>query len=294
MDYTFAPNHVIDQTGRRQLANRDLANNVPGTGAVCDDLQGVINSLMDLILHGGSLQGDPRDDTLVTQAVRSMVHGVAGYLVTAMEWSVISAVGDTPILCPDWASRVEARIIGGGGGGGTANAQTPGSGLSFSSSGGGAGADVWGTYPIKDRSLPVIVTIGAGGATQEAGGDTKLTYGDTTLATAHGGQFGQFLASNSSPGGAGGSGLGGTKWNLTGGSGGDGQDGDYVFSGYGADGPWGGGGRAGAGTGNDTGGGVDGSKPGAGGGGGYGLSLNSTVTRGGGGYPGIALYRWLP
>ncbi|CAI9120453.1 hypothetical protein [Brytella acorum] len=72
MDYTSAPNYVVDSQGRRQLADRDLLNNVPGTAAVVADMNGLINELMNLI-KAGKLVGDAADDTLVLQAIENLI-----------------------------------------------------------------------------------------------------------------------------------------------------------------------------------------------------------------------------
>lgn len=89
MDYTTAPNHVIDANGRRQLADRDLLNNVPGTAAVVRDMNGPINELMYLIEQAG-LEGNASDDTLVVQAIRKL-------LVAATENAVQQEIDDNTI-----------------------------------------------------------------------------------------------------------------------------------------------------------------------------------------------------
>ncbi|MEW9272995.1 hypothetical protein [Gluconobacter oxydans] len=72
MDYTTAPNYVLDANGRRQIVDRDLLNNVPGTSAVALDQNGPMNELMYLIEQSG-LKGDASDDTLVFQALGKLI-----------------------------------------------------------------------------------------------------------------------------------------------------------------------------------------------------------------------------
>lgn len=96
MDYTKTDGYVTDASGRRQLADRDLSNNIRGTGASCADLQNVINSLMHLIIGLAGLKGDSADDTLVGQAVASLIS-------TAVSTEAVArASGDTEVK--NWAS----------------------------------------------------------------------------------------------------------------------------------------------------------------------------------------------
>ncbi|MBS0995861.1 tail fiber domain-containing protein [Gluconobacter cerinus] len=96
MDYTKTNGYVTDASGRRQLADRDLANNVPGTDASCADLQDVINSLMYVILGMAGLQGNAADDTLIGQAIAALIS-------TAVSAEAASrASGDTDVK--NWAS----------------------------------------------------------------------------------------------------------------------------------------------------------------------------------------------
>jgi len=192
------------------------------------------------------------------------------------------------LAVPAWASRVEVRVIGGGGGGATSSATSASDG-SYCGAGGGAGGEAWGIYAVS----PIVagglsISIGAGGAEESSGGTTLVSYDGTTLLQAQGGAGGSFYAPQGSAGGGGGMASGGTIWNLTGTFGGDGQCGTATFSGYGGDGPWGGGGRSG-----NT-GGKSATKYGAGGGGAYSASSAGVVSPGGSGFQGCVLYRFLP
>lgn len=188
---------------------------------------------------------------------------------------------------PAWASRVELRVVGGGGGGASSTSAAVSG--SFSGAGGGAGGDGWGVYDVSPTSANGLqITIGAGGSPQMTGGTTVVSYNGATLLQAAGGAGAMFYSTQGSAGGGGGAASGGTIWSLTGGCGGDGQSQTFIFAGYGADGPWGGGGRCGSDS------GTDGTKFGAGGGGAYSADSSGATSPGGTGYQGCVLYRFLP
>ncbi|NIE79254.1 hypothetical protein [Asaia sp. As-1742] len=191
------------------------------------------------------------------------------------------------LTIPDWAKHVELRLIGAGGGGASCSVISPDAGA-FSGAGGGAGGDAWGIYaldPARDSTLSV--TIGLGGGPDQKGGPSYVTYGGQPLLSADGGEAGYFSAARNSCGGSGGGAAGGILWNQYGGAGSDGQFGNLVFAGNGADGPWGGGGKAGALL------GLTATKYGAGGGGAYMARQAGEVTAGGRGFQGCLIYRFL-
>ncbi|GBQ88260.1 glycine-rich domain-containing protein [Asaia krungthepensis] len=188
---------------------------------------------------------------------------------------------------PDWARRVELRVIGAGGGGASCSAMSPEAGA-FSGAGGGAGGDSWGIFPlIPSRDNVLSITIGLGGGADQRGEPSFVTYGGKVLLTAEGGSPGAFASAQNSTGGVGGGAGGGTLWNQAGSPGSDGQYGTIVFTGNGGDGPWGGGGKAGNVSGSTA------SKYGAGGGGAYGARLAGQSVAGGRGFQGCAIYRFL-
>ncbi|GAN89441.1 hypothetical protein Gbfr_006_009 [Gluconobacter frateurii M-2] len=194
---------------------------------------------------------------------------------------------DTSLSIPAWATRVELRVIGGGGGG-ASSSSTLLTG-SFSGAGGGGGGDAWGIYGVSPTSGGALgLTIGRGGASEQTGGTSLVSYNGQTLLQASGGHGGFFYDTTGSAGGDGGTASGGTIWNQTGSWGGDGQSNASTFAGYGGDGPWGGGGRCG----NQV--GRDGTRFGAGGGGSYSAAVEGTPTAGGSGFSGCVMYRFLP
>ncbi|QDH16775.1 glycine-rich domain-containing protein [Swingsia samuiensis] len=191
------------------------------------------------------------------------------------------------VSIPAWANRVELRVIGGGGGGASSSSISLKG--SFSGAGGGAGGDAWGIYHVNTTDGGLLeVSVGYGGTTEQAGGTSLVTYNGQTLLQANGGQGGSFYAPSGSAGASGGTALGGNIWNQIGTFGGDGQAGDACFSGNGGDGPWGGGGRCGANGGRDA------TRFGSGGGGAYTTVTEGTQSKGGAGYGGCVMYRFLP
>ncbi|WP_438384071.1 hypothetical protein ABHV46_07130 [Asaia sp. BMEF1] len=191
------------------------------------------------------------------------------------------------LTIPGWARQVELRVIGGGGGGASSNALTPESG-SFSGGGGGAGGDCWGIYAVDPaKNAALSVTVGPGGSTGQRGGPSFVTYNGTPFLTSDGGGPGYFATSQTAMGGDGGGTGGGTLWNQTGGAGSDGQNGSVVFAGNGANGPWGGGGKAGYLLGANA------TRHGAGGGGAYSTRVAGQTAAGGRGYQGLVIYRFL-
>ncbi|MBF0859212.1 hypothetical protein HKD24_08275 [Gluconobacter sp. LMG 31484] len=199
--------------------------------------------------------------------------------------TLVTGNGSVPV--PAWASRVELRAIGGGGGGAASQAMTTTG--SFSGAGGGGGGDAWGIYAVSPtQGNGLAITVGNGGASEQTGGTSLVSYNGQTLLQAEGGQGGTFYSTTGSAGGVGGNASGGTVWNQSGTSGGDGQCNAYTFSGYGGDGPWGGAGRCG----NQ--GGRNATRYGAGGGGSYSATTDGTASSGGSGYQGCILYRFLP
>lgn len=287
MDYTIANGYVSDARGRRQLANRDLANNVPGTDLDCTDLQNVINSLMYLIEAQAGLAGNADDDTLVAKAIAQlMASALKPYVPIGALTTFTPVPGSTSIVIPAWATRVELQVVGGGGAGSSANDPTLSSQSAYSGGGGGAGGFAWGVYAVSGGNQ-LTVTVGAGGQLEASGGSSSVSYNGSTLLSANGGDGAMFGVQGSSAGANGGTASGGTIANFTGNYGSDGQNGANQMTGNGAAGPWGGNGRAGVAGGKDA------TGWGAGGGGTY---APPTTTRvwGGAGFQGIVLYRFLP
>ncbi|MFC5345476.1 DUF2793 domain-containing protein [Brevundimonas staleyi] len=109
----------------------------------------------------------------------------------------LTASGDfTP---PDWARLLIVTAIGGGGGGGAGAFGS--SGVRPGGGGGGGGGLSRVVWRVEDLPGDLTVSIGAGGASGAAGGDTVVAASGATLLTARGGQPG----ANGSAGGAGGS-----------------------------------------------------------------------------------------
>ncbi len=192
------------------------------------------------------------------------------------------------VIAPAWAGHVEVIAVGGGGGGADCAASgSTTSSTQASGAGGGAGGMCWGKYSVTPGGS-YTATIGAGGPIQNAGGQTS--FGPTTgsnFVAAAGGSGASFTSTATSAGAGGGNAVGGTILNVVGAAGSDGQSGAYIFTGNGADGPWGGHGRAGSH------GGVNATSYGGGGGGAYDSSFSGNTYNGGIGYQGIVLYRWL-
>lgn len=170
--------------------------------------------------------------------------------------------------------KVLAIITGGGGAGGSCSATTTDS--TFSGAGGGAGGTCIGLLNLADATNKAI-TIGAGGATELAGGSTTFAG-----MVAGGGGGGGYTGVTSTPGGTGGTATGGIM-NIPGGPGGDGQSGTYLISGMGGGSLWGTGGRSGQNA------GISSIVYGAGGGGAYDTGFSGNKRNGGNGAPGVAV-----
>lgn len=171
--------------------------------------------------------------------------------------------------------RIKVTLTGGGGGGG--NAQATSLSQTAFGAGGGAGATAITTFNITDITN-FTVTIGAGGAAQNAGGSS--TFNGVTAGNGGAGS-GNATPANA-PGGSGGTASGG-QTNIGGGFGSDGQLGSYYSFGNGGASYWGGGGRAGSG------GGIKATAYGSGGGGAYDTALSGTTKAGGAGMSGVCI-----
>ncbi|HHT4532341.1 TPA: hypothetical protein ACTY0U_002881 [Serratia marcescens] len=167
-----------------------------------------------------------------------------------------------------------AIITGGGGGGGSCLASSTAN--TFSGAGGGAAGTCIGLFNLSDITNKAI-TIGAGGASELAGGSTTFAG-----MVAGGGGGGGYTGVTSTPGGTSGTATGGIM-NIPGGYGGDGQSGAYLISGMGGGSLWGTGGRSGQNA------GISSIVYGAGGGGAYDTGLSGTKRNGGNGAPGVAV-----
>ncbi|MHA7951864.1 phage tail protein [Enterobacter roggenkampii] len=167
-----------------------------------------------------------------------------------------------------------AIITGGGGGGGSCRASS--TAHTFSGAGGGAAGTCIGLFNLSDITNKAI-TIGAGGASELAGGSTTFAG-----MVAGGGGGGEYTGVTSTPGGNSGTATGGIM-NIPGGYGGDGQSGSYLISGMGGGSFWGTGGRSGQNA------GISSAVYGAGGGGAYDTGLSGTSRNGGNGAPGVAV-----
>jgi len=210
-------------------------------------------------------------------------------------FSALGLAGSYTLTAPNWASRVEVYLVGGGGPG--ANCQGASLTGNVSGSGGGAGGIAWGVYAVTPAAQYQAI-VGVQGVAAGATGGGTSSFGPANAASsflsASGGAPGSFISNGFSPGGGGGAGVGGTILNTVGGAGSDGQAGaNWRSFGNGADGPWGGHGRAGdrgaAGAFS-----VDAKAPAAGGGGAYDWELSGNLFNGGNGAAGLVLYRWLP
>lgn len=191
---------------------------------------------------------------------------------------------------PNWANQIELKWASGGGPGG--NCQGSGTNIALtdaSGSGGGAGGYGHAFYNVPFGGV-LTFAIPSAAIPGHAGG--VVTVGGLPgTCSATGGQPGNFQAVGSSAGGAGGvptaTGAVAVVSLETGADGSDGQSGSFVFAGNGADGPWGGGGRAGQS------GGIAGHGTGAGGGGAYDSTLSGNIYSGGNGGIGGIKYRFI-
>lgn len=313
MDYVRASGYVIDDKGRRQFTNRDIPNGVGGTSIEEEFLNGVQNTLIDVLIAFG-ITPDIADDSLLTKAILAAVateklratgaeasilgkitdetkRASAAEQQIAIGWQAITA--STSIAVPNWASRVEAICVGGGGGGG--GCQGSSAQQSVSGGGGASGAYVHGIYAVTGGAL-LTVSIGAGGAgvvgpgNASAGGTTSLAINNKTLCQSPGGGGATWSGVTDAAGGVCSNPVtsDGTLCAAAGNNGSDGQSSQWVGFGNGAAGPWGGAGRAGSK------GGRSGAGPGAGGGGAYDAGMSGSIWTGGSGYQGLVLHRFLP
>lgn len=179
MDYTQTNGYVTDASGRRQLADRDLANNIPGTDASCSDLQNVINSLMYAIERAG-LEGNATDDTLVWQIFQALTstaltrtafyQGNAGSQATPVDFSFI-------VPAAVFRIRLTAFAPGAGAGAGGGNSSSaPGAG-----GGGAAGASLHDFYLAVVPGDVVSGTIGMAGVGGINNGSSGTDGGSLTI-----------------------------------------------------------------------------------------------------------------
>ncbi|WGM30405.1 DUF2793 domain-containing protein [Brevundimonas sp. NIBR11] len=108
----------------------------------------------------------------------------------------LTASGD--FIPPDWARLLIVTAVGGGGGGGVGAFGA--GGVRQGGGGGGGGGLSQAIWRVEDLPGDLTVSLGSGGASAAAGGDTTITASGATLLTARGGQPG----ANGSAGGAGG------------------------------------------------------------------------------------------
>ena len=118
---------------------------------------------------------------------------------TRAETVRLTSSGDfTP---PDWARLLIVTALGGGGGGGSGASGA--SGVRQGGGGGGGGGLSQAIWRVEDLPGDLTVSLGAGGASGAAGGDTIITASGAPLLTARGGQPGVSGASGGAGGAAG-------------------------------------------------------------------------------------------
>ncbi len=105
---------------------------------------------------------------------------------TRAETVRLTAGGD--FIAPDWARLLIVTALGGGGGGGASASGA--SGVRQGGGGGGGGGLSRAVWRVEDLPGHLTVTLGAGGASGVAGGETLITASGVTLLTARGGQPG--------------------------------------------------------------------------------------------------------
>ncbi len=208
----------------------------------------------------------------------------------------INTTSATTITVPQGVNGIEIREAVGGGGGG-AGCQAASASGQFMGAGGGAGSVVRAYFYVNPGDT-ITLTPGAGGVgvtgapinAPSNGGFTYVSRNGVVIATASGGQGGYWADSVSSVGGLpqGASGAAGTYEAISGGTGQDGQFESLTLGGCGASGPAGGAGHAGS-----T-GGTDGASYGAGGGGAFDPGFSGNAYKGGNGFQGRILWRWMP
>jgi hypothetical protein len=243
-----------------------------------DWLNNVQEELVNIV-HKGGLTLDKTNNAQLLQALSALFTGAFRQITTTQD-----------LLVPPWATQVGVRLVGSGGGG--AHCQSDGTNYR---AGGGAGS---GAYAEAQRPCVagelLHVIVGIGGGTEANGQATSIasTTGTGWTVSAGGGAASGYSAPNNSPGGPGGTASGGDM-NSSGAFGGDGMAaGNFASTGYGGNGPWGGGSRAANGDTNMA--VVNGSGPGAGGAGQYDTANRNTYFPGGTGASGMIQYRFLP
>lgn len=179
------------------------------------------------------------------------------------------------------AKRIRITMTGGGGGGG--GCQASANNETYFGAGGGAGATVISMFTLTGAAnYPLLIGSGGNGGVAAANGSNGGTTSFSTIFSAPGGEGGGKSGFSNTNGGAGGVPTNGDI-RLIGGYGGDGQSGLIAVTGQGGVSYFGGGGRAGVGS------GVNGSSPGSGGGGSYDSVYSGIAMKGGTGASGIII-----
>lgn len=180
---------------------------------------------------------------------------------------------------PTAGTKMVRVTVTGGGGSGGGSYGTSTSQLISGAGGGGAGTAIKTLAVTQGAAYPIIVGVGgasvSGANSSNVGGNSSF---NGTVIGSGGGLAG--ANSTNASGGSGGVPTGGDI-NIRGGNGSDGQSGTFLFAGNGGASYWGGGGRAGAGS------GAVGQAYGSGGGGAY--SSSGTALAGGAGMSGIVV-----
>lgn len=257
----------------------ELANIVESAGMILspDDMTQVLTALKKQLLSRANPFADIKaDGPAAVAAALSNLHligglasDVVGRLIGVRVYTASTAYVET-----EGTKTGLAIITGGGGGGGSC--QSSSTANTFSGAGGGAAGTCIGLFNLSDITNKAI-TIGAGGASELAGGSTTFAG-----MVAGGGGGGGYTGVTSTPGGTSGTATGGIM-NIPGGYGGDGQSGVYLISGMGGGSLWGTGGRSGQNA------GISSIVYGAGGGGAYDTGFSGTKRNGGNGAPGVAV-----
>ncbi|MHA7937225.1 carbohydrate kinase [Enterobacter roggenkampii] len=257
----------------------ELAHIVESAGLALDinDMTQVLKAIQKLTLSRANPFADIKSDgaaaisTALTNLhlIGGLASDVVGRLIGVRVYTASTAYVET-----EGTKTGLAIITGGGGGGGSCRASS--TAHTFSGAGGGAAGTCIGLFNLSDITNKAI-TIGAGGASELAGGSTTFAG-----MVAGGGGGGEYTGVTSTPGGNSGTATGGIM-NIPGGYGGDGQSGSYLISGMGGGSFWGTGGRSGQNA------GISSAVYGAGGGGAYDTGLSGTSRNGGNGAPGVAV-----
>lgn len=199
--------------------------------------------------------------------------------ITASTSFSFSTLGSTSVLF---------FVTGGGGAGNGCNGATSASATVSGAGGGGGGTAIY--LLLGSAGKLADITIGGGGTpsagpgTSGDGGDTILKIDGVEVARGGGGKGGASPGSRFSSGGVGGVGSGTNAWGISGGDGEDGQARNFLNLASGGGTFWGGGPRAGEGTGRT------GGAPGAGGSAAYDSSGNGGDKAGGAGRPGVVYF----